>query len=522
MSSAASILHPPRSRLSHLPRVCTALAGPDAVSMLEKAEAIVRDDPFLEFRLDSLKCPPLAALPKFRHFGQMYPHVVLIATCRRVANGGGFRGSVAAQVEVLTKASASGFQIIDLELQSALNANQSALDKIRSRAALLLSYHDFQGTRKLQDTFDSMTSIEADYYKLVSTANCLYDNVVMMKFLREQSRDHSLIGFCMGSHGMVSRLLAVRAGSMFTFAGFAPGEETAPGQLAARELREVFRIHQVDAATRLYGVAGDPVAQSLSPVMMNAAFKRENVNAIYLPLHAKSMDDLLACVRDLPIAGLSITMPFKEEITTRLNSADSTTQRSGACNTVVRAHEGRLYGFNTDAAGLIAVLESRFALAGCKALVIGAGGAGRAAVFGLKDRGAAVFVMNRTPGRAQKLARQAKARYLSRKKLLTHQFDVVVNATPVGMESEVFPLNASEIRARFVLDMVYGSRETPFTIAARSAGAEVIPGIEMFVQQGARQFEIWTSKPAPASEMFNVVNAAISGRETAGAKSNGG
>jgi 3-dehydroquinate dehydratase/shikimate dehydrogenase len=358
-----------------------------------------------------------------------------------------------------------------------------------------------------------MTEVPADYYKLVTTANCLYDNVVMIKFLEQQSREYSLIGFCMGEQGVISRLLAVRAGGVFTFAAVAPGEETAPGQLTAWELREVFRINQVDAATRLYGVAGNPVAQSLSPVMINAAFKRENVNAVYLPLQTKAMDDLLACVRDLPIAGLSITMPYKEEIVSRLNNTDSLTQRSGACNTVVRSNDGRLYGFNTDVPGLLAVLESRLSLTGCKALVIGAGGAGRAAVFGLKDRGADVFIMNRTPASAQKLARQAKARLLSRQKLKKYQFDVNVNATPLGMDAKESPLNESEIRARFVLDLVYTSREPPFTIAARAAGAEVIPSAEMFVQQGSRQFEIWTSKPAPMSEMLNVVNTALAMRE---------
>jgi 3-dehydroquinate dehydratase/shikimate dehydrogenase len=117
--------------------------------------------------------------------------------------------------------------------------------------------------------------------------------------------------------------------------------------------------------------------------------------------------------------------------------------------------------------------------------------------------------MNRTPAKAQQLARQAKAKCLNRSKVKAHQFDVIVNATPLGMESAETPLNEKEIRARFVLDLVYSRGETPFTKAARTAGAEVIPGVEVFVHQGARQFEIWSSKPAPAPEMLNVVNAAL-------------
>ena len=126
----------------------------------------------------------------------------------------------------------------------------------------------------------------------------------------------------MGEQGIISRVLGVRAGSVFTFGAATRGEETAPGQVLAGELRDIYRIEMVDQATQVYGVAGDPVAHSLSPVMMNAAFRRETVNAVYLALHAKSLKDLLACVHDIPIRGLSITMPYKQEIVEMLENSD--------------------------------------------------------------------------------------------------------------------------------------------------------------------------------------------------------
>ena len=216
-------------------------------------------------------------------------------------------------------------------------------------------------------------------------------------------------GLCMGEQGIISRLLGVRAGSVFTFAAVSPDEKTAPGQVTAQELRNTYRIEQMDAATRIYGVAGDPVAHSLSPAIMNAALRRENVNGVYLALHAKTLKDLLSCVRDIPIHGLSITMPYKEAILKHLDNTDSHTTKIGACNTVVRAQDGKLYGFNTDAAGVVRPLEQRITLEKAKILVLGAGGAARAAVFGLKERGAEVYILNRTAGPAQKLARQARA-----------------------------------------------------------------------------------------------------------------
>src|SRR5205807_7929380 len=150
---------------------------------------------------------------------------------------------------------------------------------------------------------------------------------------------------------VISRVQCLRTGSQFTFAAANPGEETGPAQLTARALRETFRIDQVDAATRVYGVAGDPVAHSLSPPMLNVAFRRENVNAVYLALHAKAMNDLLACVRDIPIAGLSITMPYKEQILKQLDKTDPWTAKVGACNTLVRGQDSKLFGFNTDVNG---------------------------------------------------------------------------------------------------------------------------------------------------------------------------
>src|SRR6201987_3470635 len=496
-----------------LPRVCVAVTASEPAQLLEKAESVVRDNPFLEFRLDYLSKPGLA-LPKIRSFFEIYPHAVVIATCRRVTSGGKFRGSVASQLEFLSKAAAAGCQLMDIELQTVLQCKKDQLQKLRSRGALILSFHDFHATKKLPETLEKMRNYPADFYKVVSTATTLTDNVTMMKFLEKESDRHSLVGLCMGEQGIISRVLGVRAGSAFTFAAVSPEEQTAPGQVTAQDLRSVYRIEQVDVATRVYGVAGDPVSHSLSPIIMNTALRRENVNAVYLALHAKTLKDLLTCVREIPIHGLSITMPYKEAILPHLDNTDSHTTKVGACNTVVRAQDGKLYGFNTDTAGIVRPLERRLnTLEGARILVIGAGGGGRAAVFGLKERGCEVYILNRSAAPAKKLAHQARARIVKRPDLKKLAFDVIINATPVGMgNSRETPLQDKEINARYVFDMVYDPAETKFLKLAKERGAQVIPGIEMFVHQAARQFEIWTGKPAPFDEMLRVVLLALQER----------
>ncbi len=505
-----------------LPRVCLAISGDSVEDMLATAESMARDNPFLEFRLDYLK-QPAAALPKIHRFIETHQYVTAIATCRRADNGGKFKGSLASQLEVLSKAPAAGCHIVDLELQSALKAKPEAVARLRSRVGLILSFHDFHATRNLDETLEKMLRIPADFYKVVSTATTLSDNVTMMKFLQTHGGQHTLIGLCMGEQGIISRVLGVRAGSTFTFGAVDPdaGLKTAPGQISVRDLRSIYRIDQVDAATRVYGVAGDPIGHSLSPVIMNTALRRENVNGVYLPLHAKTLKDLLHCVRGIPLHGLSITMPYKQAIVPHLDNTDAHTAKIGACNTVVRGQEGKLYGFNTDIAGVIRPLEQRLSIENSKVLVIGAGGAARAAVFGLKERGAEVWILNRTSIKAQKLARQAKAHTIKRADLRKIAFDVILNATPVGMgNTRDCPLKDEEIQARVVFDMVYDPVETHLLRVARAKGFAVIPGVEMFVQQAARQFEIWTGKPAPAGDMLRAVTITLQER-AAGLKPKG-
>jgi 3-dehydroquinate dehydratase/shikimate dehydrogenase len=496
---------------SRIGKVCVAIIGSTPAEMVEKAEEATRENNFLEFRLDYLP-KPLLALPKLKQFLHERGEVTAIATCRRASTGGKFKGTIAAELEILEKAASSGFHLVDVELQTAEAIKHVQLDKLRSHsAALIISYHDFSTTKDLDGIFERIQPYQPEFIKIVSTAKTLSDNVTMMRFL-ERTRDMAnLIGICMGDQGLISRVLGLRAGSVFTFAAATAGEETGPGQIAARTLEEVYRIDQLDAATKVYGVAGNPIKHSLSPLMLNTAFRRETVNGVFLALQASKITDLLTLVREVPISGLAVTMPLKEEILKYLEKTDPLSEKVGACNTVVRSQEGKLYGFNTDVAAIVRPLERRLQLKGAKILVMGAGGAARAAVFGLKDKGAEVFVMNRSPESAQKLARQAKAKTFKKDQLAKSSFDVIVNATPAGMHG-VKPhsiLEPKELNARLVFDLVYNPIDTPLIRMAREKNIPVVTGVEMFVHQGARQFEIWTGKPAPEEEMLRVVVHAL-------------
>jgi 3-dehydroquinate dehydratase / shikimate dehydrogenase len=500
----------PQFLRSRIGKVCVAIIGATPAEMLEKASAVVKETPFLEFRLDYLE-KPLLALPKLKHFLSENTAVTAIATCRRAANGGKFSGNLAAEMEILSKAGTSGFHLVDLELESAEGLKRGELQKLRETGvALIVSHHDFTATKDLDSIFKRIEPFQPDFIKIVPTAKTLTDNVTLMRFI-ERMDDHSnIVGVCMGDAGIISRVLGLRAGSAFTFAAATAGEETAPGQIAARTLIETYRIDQVDAATKVYGVAGNPIRSSLSPIMMNTAFRRETVNAVYLALQAAKLSDLLKLVHEIPIQGLSVTMPLKQEIMAHLEKTDPLSAKIGACNTVLR-QDGKLYGFNTDVAGITGPIEKRMSLRGAKALVLGAGGAARAAVFGMRDKGAEVFILNRTAETAQKLAKQSGSKTIKKDALSKTTFDVIVNATPIGMAGiKGAPiLEAADLNTKLVFDLVYNPLETPLLRLARQQSIPIITGIEMFVQQGARQFEIFTGKPAPEEEMLRVVIHAL-------------
>ncbi len=503
---------------SRIGKLCVAIIGTSPSEMIEKATEVLKDSNFLEFRLDYL-AKPAAAIPPLKHFLASQGAATAVATCRRKETGGRFDGSRTAELEILLKAAEAGFHLVDLELETIEKLPKDTVSELREAgAAVIISHHDFHATKDLEAVYERMRPFAPDFMKIVPTAKTLSDNLTLMKFLEraEDETNSSVVGLCMGEPGIISRVLGLRAGSAFTFAAASQGEETAPGQIAARTLLETYRIDQVDAATKIYGVAGNPIGSSLSPLMMNTAFRRETVNAVYLGLQTAKVDDLFHLAHEIPIQGMSITMPLKQDVLPMLERTDALSTRIGAVNTILRAQDGKFYGFNTDVAGIVTPLERRLSLRGAKVLVLGAGGAARAAVFGCCDKGAEVFVLNRTVETAQKLARQAGAKTIKREALPKTQFDVIIHATPVGMSAgarqgsatrngPASPLEENEINARFVFDLVYNPIDTPLLKMARQKGIAVITGVEMFVQQGARQFEIWTGKPAPEEEMFRVV-----------------
>jgi shikimate dehydrogenase len=264
----------------------------------------------------------------------------------------------------------------------------------------------------------------------------------------------------------------------------------------------------MNAETRLYGIIGNPVRKSLSPIIHNRAFKRMGVDAVYLAFEVDNIGDALRGMRGLGIQGASVTLPFKGSVIPLLDGLDPLAGKMGAVNTIVN-RGGKLIGHNTDCHGALKALEDKVALKGRRVILLGAGGAARAIAFGLKERGCRVTIFNRSPERAASLARRLGCHHqplsdLSRMDGETLDAEVLINATSVGMfplETQT-PIPKTAFReGMIVMDIVYRPLRTRLLREAEERGCQTIDGIEMLAYQGAEQLEIWTGQRSDIEEI---------------------
>ena len=490
--------------------VCIALSG-EGMAQQARTEADRNAAAFLEFRLDSVPAPE-AVLGGLRDLLAAHPQITAIATCRRTAFGGGYDGTAQQQVDLLTEAAHAGCVLADLEVETAEELGQPALQQLRDAgAAVILSWHDFSRTPELDPVLERMRRFSPEFYKVVPTAQSLRDGLQVVRLLQHASQNEPLIAMAMGMCGVFTRVLGPRFGSVFTFASPDTGQGTAPGQVNAAVLRDLYRIGSITPRTQIYAVAGSPIGGSLSPLMHNTAFRSAGIDAVYLPLETADAAELREVMEALDLRGLSVTMPLKETVLPLLLRRDETVEQMGACNTLLRHADGNLAGFNTDVEGIVGPLQREEPLRGKRVLILGAGGAARAAVFGLRDRGAEVFLLNRTAARAEALATEAGVQLQTRAGLAQQTFDIIINSTPYGMRGRQMepPITSTEMNCSLFFDLVYNPVETPLMRMAARRNIATLPGVAMFVAQGVRQFSLWTGQEAPAGDMLRIVMDAL-------------
>jgi len=259
--------------------------------------------------------------------------------------------------------------------------------------------------------------------------------------------------------------------------------------------------------TSVYGIFGNPVAHSMSPLIHNAAFRLFGMDAIYLPFEVKDLQGAVAGMRVLKIQGASITHPFKTKIIGLIDEIDVTAKEVGAVNTLV-LEDDSIRGINTDWTGAVRCIEGLLPVKGNHFVVVGAGGAARAVVFGITREGGKVTLVNRTRDNGLALAEAFGLPFVPLGEIKDISGDCLINTTPVGMYPDVaeMPMPKGVLsRYKAVVDIIYNPFKTRLLTEAEAAGCMTKNGIDMFVFQGAEQFRIWTGKEPPVGLMRDLV-----------------
>lgn len=496
--------------------ICVVLGRTRHKMMVAEHVALAqRGAELIELRLDWLSHAP--DVPKLLN-DRPTPVVV---TCRRPRDKGLWKFTEEQRAMTLRAAIVAGADYVDLEEDIAASIPRYGNTK------RIISYHNFDETpANVEEIHARMCKLDGDIVKVVTMANNPLDNVRILKMVAASKKP--TLGFCMGEFGIPSRILTGRYGSPFTYATFHKERTMAPGQLSFDEMREMYRYDKINSQTQVFGVAADPVAHSLSPLIHNAAFASERLNCVYLPFRVPSgqLADTVEAFEWLGVRGYSVTLPHKEaalEITSR---SDESVRKIGAANTLYRDAEGGWVAANTDYEAALESLEQSLppaisaagaskvpTLAGRRVLMLGAGGVARAIGLGVIRQGGVLMIANRTKARGEQLAKELDCLLVQWENRGAVFADVLVNCTSVGMHPNLDATPFAENWMRdgmVVFDTIYNPERTLLIKQARERGCTTITGVEMFARQAARQFELFTGKPAPTEVMRETLRRAIS------------
>jgi 3-dehydroquinate dehydratase/shikimate dehydrogenase len=480
-------------------RLCVTVTADTTAELRRRRDEVVDAD-LVELRVDTVRDPDAAAALADRT-------CAVIFTCRPQWEGGYFHGSEEERFALLQQACDLGADYVDIEWKSGF---ADRLIASGGGQRIVVSAHHFDGVPgDLASCYAAMRGTGAAVVKVAVTATRLTDCLPLLAL--NAADDRPLVLLAMGEAGLATRVLASRFGSAWTYGG----EAVAPGQIPARQLRQLG-FGRVHAGTQIFGVVGRPVMHSLSPAMHNAGFESIGFDGVYLPLAAATFDDFLELARALDIRGASVTAPFKRAAFEAATAMDEDGRRAGSVNTLRRTESGWA-ACNTDGAGFLEPLTAKHEVSGLRATVLGAGGAARSVADALRRSGALASIAARNRDRATEVARAVEVA-VAEWPPAPGTWDLLVNATPVGTWPDVqaTPLPTGPFTGSLVYDLVYNPAETRLLADARAAGCETLGGLDMLVAQAARQFEWWTGRRAPTGVMRDAAMAAVrSGRQAA-------
>ncbi len=487
--------------------ICVSIARTRHKMILAEHQALAqRGAQLVELRVDWIaRAPDIPRLLKDR------PTPVIV-TCRRKEDGGKWIGSEDERRMVLRTAIISGADYVDLEDDIAKSIPRYG------KTRRIVSHHDFDSTPdNLEELWAEMAEMNPDIIKLVTMANSPSDCVRLLK-LASQARIPT-VAFCMGEFGIASRILCGKYGAPFTYAAFSSEREVAPGQLTFQDMKDLYRFDSINRETRVFGVLGDPIGHSLSPLLHNTAMHQINFNGVYIPIRV-TRDQLPQFLKDfswLDVRGYSVTIPHKEAALANASRCEEIVRQIGAANTLIRDDNGQWEADNTDYAAALDSLQLALkpgdSLEGKRVLMLGAGGVARAIGLGVTRKGAVLVIASRTADRAKTLAESLGCRHITWENRGAEYADILINCTPVGMHPNVNETPFQENWMRddmIVFDTIYNPEQTLLLKEARAHSCRTVSGVEMFVRQAAGQFQKFTGQAAPIETLTETLRHGIS------------
>ena len=488
-------------------RICVPVCAKTFGELEQLAREAANVADLIELRLDCLEEQELATAQEKINQLAADLSTPLIITLRPSEQGGHREMSFEQRRQYWQETNLPANAFFDIEKDLCLAG------QVPDWSQVICSHHDFAGVpENIEQLYELMAATPARILKIAIFANDTVDCLPVFRLLRRASDEgRELIALAMGDAGLCTRVLGPSRGSFLTYGSSEEGTNTAPGQLTVERMKSVYRIQKIDRQTAVYGLIGSPVMHSVSPHIHNAAFKSEDINAVYMPFEVKNLKSFIQQMAhpdsrelDWQMMGISITAPHKLDVMQYLDWIEPRAQEVGAVNTIV-IDGNKLLGYNTDADGFIRPLLKAIDLDGkARVAVIGAGGAANAALWSLKQKGFEVVLFARDVEKARLLAERFD---VSCEPLGAsfEGFDVVINATPLGSFGPLVDQTAAtsdQLRGvKIVYDLVYNPIETRFMREAKRAGCKTLGGLEMLVAQARLQFKLWTGREAPEAAM---------------------
>lgn len=483
-------------------RICAVVAASTAKEFGALVRSALRETPTVELRLDWLAndTEREKALDWLKTLASK--NAVFLATCRRRAGGGELAGDAERELYWLRKAKEAGCAWCDLEIETLQEIPGKTVKSCGLPEKVLLSIHDFRRTPRLPAKLKVAARGGAAAVKVAAMARKLSDSTRLLRLARGSQK---VVAVPMGEIGLPARILALREGSALLYSPVAAA--TAPGQVRLQELKELYRAHELTKKTRVYGVIGNPIGHSLSPLLHNTGYVTAGKDAVFLPFVVEDLREFVKVMPEFGLAGFCVTIPHKKKILDYLEECEPLAEEIGAVNTVTVRRDGKLAGSNTDYVGVLRSLQGKLKIKGSRILIFGAGGAARAASFALAKNGAEVLVCARRENAARELASAVGGGVIRRAALRKEKFDAILNSTPVGMYPHPgsSPLESGELNCKLVMDMIYRPLQTKLLRMAAARGIRTVSGVEMFVAQGVAQWELWMGSRAPAAAMRKAI-----------------